>query len=262
MSRPPFTLRDDEARLLVEQMGAIITRHAHDVRNHRPFVRDFIAAVHHATGKTYSADIYRRLLGAYAPERRPSTTTLAAEKNLFEQQLPALAGAAPVLSTPDSAEPVSAMLQRVVEAALARAGAGDAELAQQQRAHADYLRERLDKAESELAATRASAARLAADLQEAVNTASLYHEQLETAQAAAAAQAALLGALPQALQDMRQFALRAIDEVRGETRAVKERCTYLEETLKERESLLESFRQIAYSHGAPIPGQRKGGPAA
>ncbi|MCX7293659.1 hypothetical protein [Janthinobacterium sp.] len=264
MSRPAFALRDAEARLLVEQMAALTLRHAHNVRNHRPFVRDFIAAVFHATGKTYSAPIYRRLLGAYAPERRPSTSTLAAEKTLFEQQLPAMAAVAPLASTPGNAELLSSMLRRVVDEALAGAGSvnGDAGSAQQQRAYTEYLRDRLESAESALAASRASTARLAADLQEAVNTARLYHDQLEVAQAAAAAQATLLGALPQALHDMRQFSLRAIDEVRGETRAVRERCAYLEETLKERETMLETFRQVAYRHGAPIPGQRKGGPAS
>ena len=264
MSRPPFSLADDEARALLALLPAIVTRHANDLRNHRPFVRDFVEAVHSATGRTYGPDVYRRLLAAYAPERRPSTTTLAAEKTALEQRL--------ALVPPDAAVTGQAgeggaslveLLRQVVKEALAGSGRdqdGTEALLQQHRAHADYLRERLERTEAELAIARETAARLAAQLQVVQSQAALYQEQLVLAQAAAAKQAQANEQLPQALQDMRQFALRAMDEVRGETRAVKENNAYLVQQLKDQEATLETFRQIAYRHGAPIPGQRNGGP--
>ena len=57
--RPRFALTDDEARSLVMQLGDMRTRHANNPRQHRPFVHDFLRAVHHATGRIYSAGTYR-----------------------------------------------------------------------------------------------------------------------------------------------------------------------------------------------------------
>jgi hypothetical protein len=85
--RPRFALTDEQARSLVQQLDAIETRHANNLRQHRPFVHDFVRAVYHATGKTYSAGIYRKLLNAYAPGRTPSTPTIEVEKNLLERDL-------------------------------------------------------------------------------------------------------------------------------------------------------------------------------
>jgi hypothetical protein len=45
----------------------------YDATNHRPFVREFVAAVHQITGQLFSPPIYRRLLDAYVPQRKPST---------------------------------------------------------------------------------------------------------------------------------------------------------------------------------------------
>lgn len=263
MSRPPFSLADDDARALLALLPPIVIRHANDLRNHRLFVRDFIEAVHNATGRTYGPDVYRRLLAAYAPERRPSTTTLAAEKAALEQRLALIPAIVASAQAGEGGEPLADLLRRVVRGVLAESGRDqdDAEaVPQQYRAHADYLRERLDRTEAELANARETAARLAAQLQLAQSQAALYQEQLQLAQAAAAKQAQANEQLPQALQDMRQFALRAMDDVRGETRAVKENNAYLMQQLKDQEATLETFRQIAYRHGAPIPGQRNGGP--
>lgn len=227
-------------------------------------MHDFIEAVYQATGRTYGPDVYRRLLAAYAPERRPSTTTLAAEKTAFEQRLALVPAVAAVTGqAEEGGAALAELLQQVVKEALAGSGreqGGTEALLQQHRAHADYLRERLDRTEAELASARDTAARLAAQLQVVQSQAALYQEQLALAQAAAAKQAQANEQLPQALQDIRQFALRAMDEVRGETRAVKENNAYLVQQLKDQEATLETFRQIAYRHGAPIPGQRNGGP--
>ena len=76
MSRQPFSLSDGQARELLVQVAPILERHL-DVggRDHRPFVHEFIRAVHGVTGETYSASIYQRLIDAFAPGRRIASDT-------------------------------------------------------------------------------------------------------------------------------------------------------------------------------------------
>jgi SRSO17 transposase len=75
-------------------------------------------------------------------------------------------------------------------------------------------------------------------------------ERMRLSPAAATAELARLAA---AIDDARQFALLAIDEARGETRAWKERCIAAEAQYKEHVSLTETFRRLAYRQGADIP---------
>jgi hypothetical protein len=58
-----------------------------DRRDYRPFALGFVRAVHAATGATYGPGTYRNLLAAYAPQRRPSTSTLAQEKAALLDEL-------------------------------------------------------------------------------------------------------------------------------------------------------------------------------
>lgn len=78
--RPRLALTDDQARSLAQQTDALTTKHAGSTGGHRPFVHDFLRAVYHATGETYGAARYRQLLAAYAPQCRPSTSTIELEK--------------------------------------------------------------------------------------------------------------------------------------------------------------------------------------
>ncbi|MEJ7806895.1 MAG: hypothetical protein WKG03_13365 [Telluria sp.] len=78
-------------------------------------------------------------------------------------------------------------------------------------------------------------------------------EQIDSLRAADAAMTAELAKLSVAIDDARQFALLAIDEARGETRAWKERCAAAEAQYKEQVSLTETFRRLAYRQGADIP---------
>lgn len=80
MPRPPFSLTDDQARAISAGVAQLELDYPIDPQNHRPFVRAFIRLVQSATGRFHSPAVYRRLLGAYAQHRRPSTSTLAAEK--------------------------------------------------------------------------------------------------------------------------------------------------------------------------------------
>lgn len=262
MSRPRLTLSEDEARQLVAQVVVITQRHAGDTRRHRPFVHDFLRAVYHATGATYSAAFYRKLLGAYAPGRTPSTTTIETEKNLLLQDLKRRAipradwhataaddnsqpahAAAPPPGTPLALQEILSLQHHLIARFNQLAAAPEAQADQGLQAHNDFLRERLSTVEAELATTRARAARHAADAQEQAALATERGEQLAALRQTGAEQAAALAAMATELNGTRLFAMQAIDGVRGETRAARERCAQLEAQLKEKDLQLDTYRQ-------------------
>jgi len=270
MSRPKLSLTDDQARSLVTQVDAIIQRHANDTRHHRPFVHDFVRAVYHATGSTYSAAFYRKLLAAYAPGRTPSTPTIESEKLQLVYDLklravpreiiarlvdaPEPAPAPPSNSGTDLALQQLLALQHHTIALINGAAAAPAAAASSAvpglQAHNDYLRERLASVEAELATTRSTAARLAASAQEAATLAAERGRALEILHKSTAEHAAALAAMATELNGTRNFAMQAVDGVRGETRAVRERCMSLEAQLKEKDQQLEMYRRMALSKGA------------
>lgn len=94
MSRPPSSLTDDQARDLVQRVVPLLDRYLVDPRDHRPFLRAFIRAVHEVTNKLHGPEIYRWLLRAYAPGRNPTTPTIAIERDAFERELGAAGAAA------------------------------------------------------------------------------------------------------------------------------------------------------------------------
>lgn len=116
-------------------------------------------------------------------------------------------------------------------------------------AHNDYLSERLASVEVELAAARATAARAAAAARAAEALAAERGAALESAQAATAAMAAALDKLTKELEGQRAFALRAMDEVRGETRAVRDELAYVKGRFKECERELDTYRQLILTRG-------------
>lgn len=257
MTRPAFRLSDDEARILVARIQGINDTHLLNQRDHRPFVRAFIRAVHEATHKTFSPAIYRRLLAVYAPERRPSTSTLAIEKELFADEL-ALerAGAAQVAAS--DAPQLAALIRAAVADAVGddlvsridtSMGGADIDVA--------FWRQRLVEVETALADARASAARLAGELLAARAVADGANAELAAARQALELQGAQLAKLADAVEESRRFAMRAIDDARGETRAWRDQCAAIEAKAasKAREDylLLETFRQLAYQRGAAIP---------
>lgn len=77
--------------------------------------------------------------------------------------------------------------------------------------------------------------------------------QIDNLRTAGAAMTAELAKLAATIDDARQFALLAIDEARGETRAWKDRCIAAEVQYKEQVSLTETFRRLAYRQGGDIP---------
>ncbi|MCS0591839.1 hypothetical protein ACFQ09_12650 [Massilia norwichensis] len=275
LSRQPFTLTDDQAAKLLTALRPIAERHPVDTQSNRPFVRDFIRAVHQATGRTFSPAIYRRLLNAYAPERRPSTTTLSIEKEFVEQELAsASTPAAPPFPPSGGPEPLfeqrstgagnmAILVRKAVEDALSRHTglAADRWSSEQQmaQAHIADLSARLAASERALSDSRAQAARLAADLHFAQETAARCQAQLaaveRSAQAQAEAHTLALNRLAVELDEIRKFAMRSIDDVRGETRAERDRRIHAEGLLKTNEKMTELFRQMAYQRGGAIPAE-------
>ena len=264
MSRPPFVLTDDQARVLRDLLPPILARHPPGATSHRPFVREFLRAVHTATGQTYGAPICRRLLEVYAPGRAPSTDTLASEKAALDAALAQEARAGRALDD-GHAEELAAVVARAVEHALARqpaqgmlqglshgmspAAGGDLFLLAQR----DFLQARLVEAEQSLLQTRAHAARQAADLQAAHAVRAVLEDHVATMSAAAEAQSARMAQLTTEITGLRLFAMRAIDASRGETRVQQERAQHLETLLQAEKMHAEVFRRLAYRNGAAIP---------
>lgn len=255
MARPSFHLTDEQARVLVMQMPEITERHAAS-RGNRDFVLDFMRAVYSATGQLYSPAIYRRLLKAYAPDRRPSTETLALVKKALEDDLRQESRAIAIAEAEaPGGEAISSIVRRAVEEAMAASGArrlsdGADPQAVAQR---DFLQERLAETERMLAETRTLAARSAADCQSARAERDVLAAQLVEAHKAMERKDAQFNALTTGLEGMRRFAIRAVDDVRGETRAWQERYTAVLNDLNQAKRHLEYFRQIAYQRGAAIP---------
>lgn len=255
MSRPAFALSDDEARMLLSELAQIEQRCPLSPRDHRQFVREFIRSVHRVTGKAFSPAIYRRLLSAYAPERRPSTATLALEKERFVKELERIPSVPDAL---DEAEGHSgrlvAQLKQIVDDLVVRpTSRGQDPAASYLRAQCDFLQQRLSQCEKQLAESKSGTAE--ADAQRRVLAAQLLqaHNQIEVLQANGDSMSEQLSGLTRAINDARQFALLAIDEARGETRAWKERFLAAEAQSKAQASLTETFRRLAYRQGADIP---------
>lgn len=251
MSRPPFTLSDDQARRLGPATAILCEQFPVDRHGHRPFVAGFVRAVFDVTGRTFSPAIYRRLLSAYAAGRSPSTTTLALEKKLLEQELAREAPAAAPLpagtALPARAEDTAAAVRQVMAEYLPLfAGQTAARAPEQQEAHFAYLVARLAESENANAGAKANAARLAAQLREALGAAAIHQEQLAIAQAALAAQAAACAKMAEELTEMRKFTLMSIEGARGETRDLKEVCRQLRADLAMRDNELDALRRLGY----------------
>lgn len=237
--------------------------------SNRAFVHEFIKAVHTATGRTFSPAIYRRLLNTYAPDRKPSTNTLALEKEAVERELSGgtlapLRMASPVPeSYAQGSEAVADVVRRAVEDTLtlqlrriADALNGDLKMAQD---HIADLGARLAVSDRSLAEARVQAARLASELHASQEREAIIGKQLREAEVIGVTQgqahAAALEAVNRELVEIRKFAMRSIDDVRGETRVERDRRLQLEELLKRNERLMEVFRQAAYQRGSTIPAE-------
>ena len=257
MARPTFSLSDEEARDLIRELDGIESRCPVNPRDHRRYVREFIRVIHKITGKTYSPAIYRRLLSAYAPARKPSTATLALEKERFVKELDATPSPIDTDSNTPSAGLGGNLLSEIRQALEDLAGfrlhGGASHADNYLQTQCDFLQKRLSYSESQLAGAKEYAHQVETQRQVLAAQALIVRDQIDSLRAAGAAMTAQLARMSTAIDDARQFALLAIDEARGETRAWKERCAAAEAQYKEQVSLTETFRRLAYRQGADIP---------
>jgi hypothetical protein len=258
MSRPPFSLTDDQARELVQLMGPLLERHPIDPRGNRPFLRNFLRAVHAVTGKLYGPDIYRRLLRAYAPGRSPSTPTIASERDALERELAAAASAPAAASLPAGPgvhhQPATApaLDTSVIRTVFAEYLPQFARLTAQagRDAQVDYLNGRQREAERATADAKAQAARLAGDLQAQVARAELLARELEASQTALAQQQLTVAKLAEELKGQRLFAMQSIEMGRSETRMAKDRAAELQSKIDQLEMTIDQLRMARGAPGA------------
>ncbi|QYF93051.1 hypothetical protein KY495_20490 [Massilia sp. PAMC28688] len=228
MPRPPFQLTDQQAAHIARGVMELDATIPIDARSHRPYVRSFIALVFGATGRLFSPEIYRRLMDAYSPQRRPSMATLARERQQAEQLLHRRV--VPATDPPEFTEPDASMLTtNAAIAALDRkmsAVLGTAE--HMQNAQLDYFQHALEQAERELTLLRSLATTAAAESAAARTSAEQYRIECEALREKNDQLTQIIDKMVQSGDEMRKFSLMSIDDARGEVRTWKERCANLE----------------------------------
>lgn len=258
MSRPPFSLTDQQAKALLEATAPLRLACPLDPRNHRPFVAGFIRAVYQVTGRTYGPDIYRRLLSAYAPDRKPSNGTLMMEKGLFESNM---AGKAMLAALPQADMPAGrgTVAESATNAAIyegvQRALKEFAPLMHKLITHSGenthdvyfrYLQQRVEETEVDSAQVKARVAALEAQLLEAQCARDIYCGQLDCANTALTAHADAAAKFAEEHAELRKFALMSIEGARGEARDLKELCRQLKTELQQRDAELDALRKRSY----------------
>lgn len=122
-------------------------------RDHRRYVREFIRVIHQITDKTNSQAIYRRLLPAYAPARKPATATLALKKERFVKSLGPAPSTIDADTTP-AASPagnlVAELRQALEDLADLRLSSGASHADSYLKAQCNFLEQRLSHSENEL----------------------------------------------------------------------------------------------------------------
>jgi hypothetical protein len=243
MSRPPFRLRDDQARRIAQRVAVLDQDIPLDPSNHRPFVGAFIQAVRDATGNYFSPMIYQRLLRAYAPARRPSTATIASERARIMDTAEQLERAAGLddIQRERFTEAIRSVIADELEQRLAGLPAGDTTTGS---AQVEFFKNRLAECESELRNLRATAAQLVTDLALSTQRAEIADRALGEQCEANNKLVEQLRAIQESADGNRRFALMAIDEVRGEVRHWKDRCADLELQRQRDFQQLDAMRRL------------------
>lgn len=252
MSRPPFSLTDDQARNLVQRVTPLLDRFPVDPRDHRPFLRAFIHAVYGVTNKLYGPDIYRRLLRAYAPGRNPSTPTITSERDALERELAAIAPTAaptagPVPFSASGPAPDAALIRTIFTESMPQFARLAAQAGRD--TQVDYLNARLREAERATADAKAQAARLAGELQAQAARADLLARELEASQAALSQQWQAVANLTEELKGQRLFAMQSIEMGRAEMRMSKDRTAELQSKIDRLETTIDQLRMARGAHG-------------
>lgn len=252
MSRPPFSLSDDQARELVQRVTPLLDRFPVDPRDHRPFLRVFLRAVHAVTNKLYGPDIYRRLLRAYAPGRNPSTPTIASERDALERELAASApvaasSAGPVPFAATAPAPDAALIRAIFTESMPQFARMAAQAGRD--TQVDYLNARLREAERATSDAKAQAARLAGELQAQAARVDLLARELEASQAALSQQREAVSSLMEELKGQRLFAMQSIDSARAEMRMSKDRTAELQSKIDRLEMTIDQLRMVRGAQG-------------
>jgi hypothetical protein len=221
MARPQLKLpTDDEARAIAAGVALI------DVPElgNRDFLGQFIGLVKDATGQFFNAHRYRALLKAYAPTRRPSTTTIqdAIRASRIAEVLPC------VVSAPQVPQRAPTQALRPVNHDFSAIRVLEAELSH----HRERARQLQDENRRLIASLATASARLEA-LQAEFQAA---EARTATASSRSADLVAAVAAATKEASGARAFAMQAIDNARTETRQVKEqRDKALADVQRERE---------------------------
>lgn len=207
--------------------------------------------VRDVTGNLYSPAIYRRLLDAYAPARRPSTETLAAERayagTLAERRVAMAESSANAAS--GSPDDLTFAIQDAVTEALDRHLLGMQRMTEQvNAAQLEFYQHQLTQAEAGLAHLRNQLSAVNAELAAARQAAEQYKAEVEAARAVLIKNAETIEALNRSSDGARTFALMAIEEARGETRVWKERYADLQIERQKDAQLLDSMRRQAFAN--------------
>lgn len=257
MSRPPFSLTDEQARGLLLHVAPLLDRYPVNPHNHRPFVQAFIRAVHQVTNKLYGPDVYRRLLSAYAPGRGPSTATIASERDALARELSAAAASPAEQPSGPFALPAAPSAAPALDGSAIRSAFEDfmpqfARMAAQagRDAQVEYLTKKLFDAERTTADAKASAARIAADLQAQVARAELLARELDASKSALTQQLQAVTALTEELKGQRLFAMQSIEIGRAETRAAKDRVAEMQARIDRLEMTIDQLRMVRGTAGA------------
>jgi hypothetical protein len=258
MPRPPFHLTDEQASTIARGVADLDARIPLDARTHRPFVRAFIALVRTATGNLYSPTIYRRLLDAYVPTRRPSMTTLAAERERAGRDVQPL-----VVATGDGTPVAAAAVMSANQLDSLRdvvADAIDEKLARviqtveyAQNAQLEFYQHQLEQTEQEAKNLRAKVAALGAELAATRQSAEQYQAEAQAGRETVARQLQAIEQLSQNADELRKFALMGIDDARSETRQWKERCAQLEIQRHKDAQAMDTMRRATISAASASP---------
>ncbi len=242
MGRPAFQLTDDQARQIVAEISRLQAAYP-DVADNRAFLGGLISAVLEVTGRLYGVPTYQRILRAYAPTRRPSTTTILSVLVRVQERL-ARTSAGQV--DPDLR---ATALQRATERAARQDDPTTLRL----------LAVELEEHRRRRQVLEADNARLEAAMVAQQCELARVQGQADSAERALAAMADKLSALVTTVTNVteaekggRAFALRAIEAARAESRLWRERYEGLQALRKEEQALLESYRRAAVgAAGAP-----------
>jgi len=252
MPRPPFSLTDQQAGDIARGVAELEARIPFDARSHRPFVRAFIELIRDATGNLYSPTIYRRLLDAYAPTRRPSMTTLEAERaragRVAPRSMSTSTGdglpATATLASRDELDNLRDIVADAIEDKLARVVQT---VEYVQNAQLEFYQHQLEQAEQEVQALRARLATMGAELAAARQSAEQYRAEAQAGRETVERHLQSIEQLSKSADEMRKFALMGIDDARAETRQWKERCAQLEVLRHKDAQAMDTMRRAAFN---------------